>query len=353
MASFPAPIARNPYQAILYRSLRDAGIEVHAAPRLSIGWLRRNAERVSVLHFHWPQEYYRYDRGGAGARMVLSWARTAMFGLRLAAARALGYRIVWTVHQVYPHETESRSQDRLAGMILARSAHALIAHDFRTAQAVTDQLLVAREKIRVIPHGSYEGVYPAGRSREAVRSGLGISADAFVVLSFGQIRRYKELTLLLDAFEQAHIEGGVLLIVGLPLDEDETQRLEAISRNATNVVTILEYVPDNCVAELFAASDVFGSARLDGGTSGALVLALSLGLPVVAAKCPAYDDLTDHGEAGWLFAPGTKDSLASALRSAATDSVGREAKARRALQRAACLRPSEIAARTAVVLRGD
>ena len=100
MASFPAPIARNPYQAILYRALRDAGIGVHAAPRLSIGWLRRNAERVSVLHFHWPQEYYRYDRGGAGARMVLSWARTAMFGLRLAAARGLGYRIVWTVHQV-------------------------------------------------------------------------------------------------------------------------------------------------------------------------------------------------------------------------------------------------------------
>jgi hypothetical protein len=33
-----------------------------------------------------------------------------MFGLRLAAARGLGYRIVWTVHQVYPHETESRSQ---------------------------------------------------------------------------------------------------------------------------------------------------------------------------------------------------------------------------------------------------
>ena len=178
---------------------------------------------------------------------------------------------------------------------------------------------------------------PAALARLCVLA-WGFPADAFVVLSFGQIRRYKELTLLLDAFEQAHIEGGVLLIVGLPLDEDETQRLEAISRNATNVVTILEFVPDNCVAELFAASDVFGSARLDGGTSGALVLALSLAITMLAAKCPAYDDLTDHGEAGWLFAPGTKDSLASALRSAATDSVGREAKARRALQRAACLR---------------
>ena len=308
VASFPAPISRNPYQTLLYGHLRAEGIEVDAAPQLNVGWLWHRVGRVAVLHFHWPQEYYRYHRGGLAVRLVLSWVRGCLFVLRIVVARLLAYRIVWTVHQIFPHETESRALDRLAGLSLARVAHALVTHDQATAEAVTRELHVAPEKVHVIPHGSYLGVYPGGRSREEMRSALGIRFDAFVVLCFGQVRRYKELTFLMEAFDRAGINGGVLLIVGLPLDPDEARRLKTISRRTTRVVTVLEYVPDNRVAEFFAASDVFCSARLDGGTSGALVLALSLGLPVVAARCPAYVDLTDQGKAGWLFEPGSSSA---------------------------------------------
>jgi uncharacterized protein YciI len=51
----------------------------------------------------------------------------------------------------------------------------------------------------------------------------------------------------------------------------------------------------------------------DGGTSGSLILALSFGVPVVAADRPSYRDLLANGEAGWLFAAGDSESLARAL----------------------------------------
>jgi beta-1,4-mannosyltransferase len=350
IASFPAPIDRNPYQALLYRHLAAEGLVAEGAQRLSLGWLRRNRNRVAALHFHWPEGYYRHDRGGPLARSALSWLRLALFGIRLAAARVLGYRVVWTVHQVYPHETRSRRLDRRAARLLARLSTSLVAHDPGTAAAAARELGARADKIRVIPHGSYIGVYPAGRTRKDLRAELGIESDELVLLSFGQIRRYKDLTLLVEAFSRAGLDSGVLLIAGLPLDENEAKELSTATVGAGRVVTILEYVPDDRVAELYEASDVAVVARGDGGTSGALVLALSMGLPVVAAALPAYEELTGGGRAGWHFRAGDVDSLCSALRAAASDPDERAAKGRAALELAAALSWPEAAARTAELL---
>src|SRR5205085_7129254 len=106
-------------------------------------------------------------------------------------------------------------------------------------------------------------VYPAGRSREDLRAELGIQSDALVLLSFGQIRRYKDLTLLVEAFSRAGLDRGVLLIAGLPLDESEAKELSGATVRAGRVVTVLEYVPDDRVAELYEASDVAVVARGD------------------------------------------------------------------------------------------
>jgi beta-1,4-mannosyltransferase len=350
VASFPAPIGRNPYQALLYRHLAEEGTLVEGPPRLSLGWLRRNRGRVAALHFHWPEGYYRHERGGRTLRVALSWLRLVLFGIRLAAARVLGYRVVWTVHQVYPHETRSRRLDRRAARLLARVSDFLIAHDSGTAAALVRELGAPDDKIHVIPHGSYIGVYPKGRGREDVRAELGIGSDAFVLLSFGQIRRYKDLMLLVESFARADLDRGVLLIAGLPLDQSEAHRLTTTTAGSGRVVTVLEYLPDERVAELFDASDVAVISRGDGGTSGALILALSMAVPVIAAALPAYEELTGNGRAGWHFRPGDVDSLCAALRAAASDPDERATKARAALERASALSWAEAAARTAELL---
>ena len=106
------------------------------------------------------------------------------------------------------------------------------------------------------------------------------------------------------------------------------------------------------MAELFRASDVAVTARNDGGTSAALILALSLGVSVVAAARPAYEELTGGGRAGWHFEPGDVESLADALRSAAADPKERVGRARAGLAQARALKWPAIAARTAAVFRG-
>jgi glycosyltransferase involved in cell wall biosynthesis len=168
--------------------------------------------------------------------------------------------------------------------------------------------------VQVLPHPAYLDVYPPGRSRARVRESLGIPGDAFVYLAFGHIRAYKELAVLLQAFARLPV-GARLIVAGKPIDRSAADQVRAAAAADPRIVPLLEFIPDSSVAELFAAADCAVVARSDGGTSGAIVLALSLGVPVVADA--AYADVVD--DAGWLATtPGT-NGLATALAQAAAD----------------------------------
>jgi beta-1,4-mannosyltransferase len=353
LASFPPVLATNPYQRLLYEQLTALGIPLAPAERFRLGPLRRMRSVVRYLHFHWPQSYWRHQHGPAFLRGPLSLAKIGVFGLRLAGARALGYRILWTVHQVSPHEVADERVDRLGARVLARFSHVLVAHDEATVEEVRTKLGRAGERVAVVPHGSYVGVYPAGRGRDAVRSELGLDRRTTVFLAFGDLRAYKAVELLLDAFRAAPLDDAVLLVAG----SDRVGRGAAVTAAAEadpRIRPLLGFVPDTRVAELFTAADVAVVARGDGGTSGSLILALSMAVPVVAARRPAYEDLTGNGAAGWLFEPDDGASLAAALAEAEeAGSAERRRRGREGRKQVELARWSDIGARTAALLRGD
>ena len=347
IASLPPVLEANPYQRLLYAELARGGLELEPRPRLKLGWLRRHRRTVGVLHFHWPEAYYRYGhRKRDGLR---SWPLLALFAVRLAAAKALGYRIAWTIHQVRPHETASPILDRLGSRVLAAFSDVLIAHDASTAREA--QARFGPADVHVIPHGSYVGVYPAGRPRAAIRAELGIDPASFTFLCFGDLRAYKEVELLLDAFSAADLPDATLVLAGGARSE-RLARLAQEAERDPRVRTRLGFVPESGVAELFAACDAAVLPRGDGGTSGSLILALSLGLPVVAARTRSYVELTDGEASGWLFTPGDRDSLRLALEAAAADAVDARRRGANALRRAELLAWPEIGDRTARLFTG-
>jgi glycosyltransferase involved in cell wall biosynthesis len=322
IASFPPFLEANPYRSLLYRELGERGFPLVPTLRLRLRWLWRERRSVGFLHFHWPEGYWRHDRGRESLRIPLSHVRLWLYGSRLLAARALGYRIVWTIHQVYPHERGDRRLDRQGARLLARLSHHLIAHDAATAEAARAELGVRSRSIEILPHASYVGVYPSGRSRRSVREELGLGDDQFVFLSFGNLRAYKRLDLLLEAFQASSLPRAALVVAGEASDPAEGERVLAAAGADPRVRPLLGRVDDERVAELHAASDVAVLTRSDSGTSGALVLALSLGVPVIAARTRIAEEQTGGGRAGWLFEPDDAGSLRSALEDAAAAEPG-------------------------------
>ena len=299
----------NPYLRLLYSHLAEQGFEAFEAPAFSLKWLWRSRTSVGFLHFHWPESLYRYGQGPAPLRPLLSRVKLALFASRLAAARLLGYRLVWTIHQVFPHELVDRAVERRGARLLARACNLLVAHDDWTAAHARSELTNRPKKIAVVPHGSYLGVYPEGRARSDVRNELGLPQDSFVFLCFGELRAYKEIELLLAAFSSSSLPCARLVIAGNAKISTVASAVRVASVNDSRIVSALGFVPDEQVAELFHACDAAVVARGDPGTSGSLILALSLGLPVVAADMPTARELTRGGTAGWLFRPHDVSSL--------------------------------------------
>ena len=363
IAAFPPRILqdRNPYARLLYREMELIGFETVDSSPLKLDWLLRARRDVDILHFHWdPQQRYvkrspdklttllrrlRQDR-------LVPWWDTLSFVTLLATARALGYRLIWTIHEIRPHESDHARHDMMASRALAQLSHLLIAHDSATAERARDVLRLPAAEIHVVPHGSYVGVYPSGRSRGTVRSELGVPADAFVFLAFGHLRAYKELPLLVEAFISLPSPSARLIIAGVPWDAGIRREMTSATERDSRIQLMLEPVPVERVEELFSACDAAVFPRSDGWTSGSLILAMSLGIPVVAARQSTYADLMDGEESGWLFEPGDVSSLRSCMLAAAADHDAAQRKGSTALSRARRMTWSATAEMTADLIAG-
>lgn len=339
----------NPYGALLYAAMQrergDVTVALVGGGRLdtlafpAIAAVRR-LRGFRIAHLHWldfslPQRIPMHDR------LSLAWSRVCIATLRL-----LGYRIVWTVHNVVPHERRT-SNDFAVARDVARTAAAVIVHSRQTVE----QMRVAglrTERTTVVPHASYVGVYPAEIEAGDARAQLGIGADDFVVLFFGAVRRYKGVEDLVAAFTGLRLPHARLLVVGRC--DDDPAFCDALERLAGDGVDMrLGYVDDRDVASYFAAADAVCLPFRSLTTSGSALLALSFGRPIVAPRIGSVADLPR--DVGWLYDPDDPDGLANSLLEAAADPERRAASGRAALDYARSLTWEASAARTLDVYR--
>ena len=350
VAQFPPPgRTTNPYGELLYAALAERGFPRVYVPGPTFRSLWRFRRTVRFLHFQWrPDKYYApclARRTAVGAFRVLAVIQLCRFGLWLACARALGYEVVWTIHDVRARRWAGI--DRAGRALLARASSTLLAHN----DAIADRLraeLGKQLRIDIIPHGSFQGVYAPGRAAGEIRAALGISPDVFVLLSFGQLRADKEVGALLDAFASVAAPEVCLVIAGVTSHRSTRRSLERAAVQDGRIRVIAGDIPDDRVAELFEIADAFVLARSEVWTSGSLVLALSLGVPAVAARLAPVVDLLGDEEAGWLFAPGDIDSLAAALTRAASDPASAAEKRAAARRRGADLPSWDVVAQQTI-----
>jgi beta-1,4-mannosyltransferase len=293
----------NQYLSRLTAALKEAGVSVSAvrlAP-VAVAWMF--ARGMRAIHVHWPEYLVRpFTTTPAGA--LLNAVRLVRLAAGLGACRLLRIRVVWTVHNLGPHEADASWAAFRAYALVARAADVFVAHSRAAAERTQSRFPRAGGRLVVAPHGNYVGAHPAASaSRTAVRARYGVAPDAFLLLAFGQVRRYKrlaELSRAVAAIDEVNVQ---LLVAGAALEDGLAGELESVAAGGGRVHLHLSRVPGEEVAELHAASDaaVFNHAELF--SSGALLLALSQGLPVVTAQSDAAREL-----AGWPAVSTFQDS---------------------------------------------
>ena len=269
----------------------------------------------------------------------------------LALARLRGRKVVLTLHNVRPHE--GGAWQRWLYRSVFRLAHHFIVHSQRNAETLTAIYPAAAGRVGIIPHGLLSVREMRDLSKQEARRQLGLALDRPVILFFGNIRPYKGLDVLLQAFRRVLDQGqeATLVIAGQPWDDFAPYR-RLIEQSALDghVRTWLEYVPEERVEAFFAAADlaVFPYTHFD-SQSGAATLALSFGVPILVSDVGALPELVDDPRA--VVPANDPVALADGIRAILTDDALRNKLATDARRIASQLDWGTIAQRTAELYR--
>ena len=329
----------NPYGGLLARAMREVGVELQAGhpETLTKGWLHENQGEIDVLHLNWPN--YMYDAPDLAGGLV----RCSEMIDNLALARLLGYRIVWTVHNLYPHESNSRELDHLAQTAITHLANAVIVHCDHARQLVRKHFH-RTEGVFVVDHGNFMYPYPNEASREEARQRMGLNDDNFVFFYFGNVRRYKGIERLLEVFQSLPGEHLRLLLGAKFYTEYGEEVVASVPQSEHRVILRpSRHFANEEFQYLFNAGDVGIFPFLEVLTSGSVITAFSFGLPVIVPSVGCLTELVPP-EAGIIYDPKDDEGLRKSMLAIQEREIGPMRTA--AMERALSLDWSQIAKRT-------
>ena len=310
----------NPYQQLLYGALEARGWDVHycdgpsasqtvnvLAKPFMLAWHRARGFRL--LHVHW---IYDFSVPWARSSDIAKWLLHIWFRAYLLVARALGIRIVWTAHNLIPHD-KVFADDRGARRTLVGEAQAVIA---LSAASVVELASIGAQDVRVIPFGAYGNGHNTPEVSSAARCALGLRHDDFVVVFVGRVERYKGVLDLIAAIPRIDTRRRVRVLVGGECrDADLRSELEAAVGDETCCRLRLDWLSDSDLENYLHAADVAVFPFHAVTNSSSVVLALCHGVPVVV---PSLQSLSDIPRSCGIWYDGSDtDGLANALGRAA------------------------------------
>jgi len=308
----------NPYTGLLYAAVEQLDVRVTE-------FTPRNALRGSydLWHLHWPDDFLSYPSPVKATAYV--GAELALMG----AARARGTRIVWTIHDLGPHESPHPWLEPPFWSLFLPMVDGYITLS-EHAQQVALRRFPSLRKVpgTVVPHGHYRSAYPPPVPQDQARRQLGIAPEATVAAYVGRIRPYKNVPHLVRTFRALDEEAARLIVAGNPSRQALERRVRDTARGARRIQLDLRFIPDEHIPTLLGASDLVVLPYADVLHSGSALLALSFDRPVLVPDVGAMGELREAVGSEWVYTYDgelTPRHLEDALQTARTEPRGARA----------------------------
>lgn len=306
-----APLAQiNPFQRLLYCRAAQAGYAivpaVHFADLASVNWQGR-----SVIHLHWLASVL------AGSEtQEETHERLSAFEQELVRWHHAGHKILWTLHNVLPHNTRfPEAEIALRRLLVAHSdaIHILSDQSVEEARKYYD---VPDEKVFFVPHPTYEGWYSNVGDVSAARLDLGIEPHDFTFLNFGALQPYKGVLRLVEAFQALKqrypLKRFRLIIAGNPADKEYVGKILHAVADVPEIRVIQSVMQEKEIQTLFNAADVLVAPYIKTLNSGVSLLAATFRKPLVAPNVAGVAQ-TFANDGGLLYSDSKGDHLLDAM----------------------------------------
>ena len=317
------------YVALLSRALREAGHEVKVVsftrqyPSLlfpgktqdDVGpeTIRVDSERLidSIGPWSWFRAARRIRDIAPDLVVFKYWMPFfgPAYGTIARRLRRAGIRTCFLLDNVLPHEP--RPGDRA----LTRYALAPVDCFIAQSRSVAEDLKRFRPHapLAEVPHPVYD-IFGPPADRDQARRRLGVTASE-VALFFGFIRRYKGLLDLLRAVALVPRERDFQLLVGGEFYEDDKPYRDLIRELgiADRVVLHDRYIPNEEVADFFAAANVTVLPYVSATQSGIVQIAFHFDRPVITTDVGGLAEVVRPGVLGEVIPPGDPQRLAETI----------------------------------------
>ncbi len=296
------PVARmNPFQGLLYSAFWDEGFALTPVAKANkfdkLIALKDYASTVAV-HLHWHSTVL----AGASTRREAR-DRLAEFQDQLGQFKESGGQLVWTVHNLLPHDATFIDEEIELQSFIADSSDVIHTMSHGAAESMSGLLELNAERILMAPHPSYIGAYENYVGRHEARVTLGLRRDDTVYVILGALKPYKGLQEFLTGFGEFVAHAGAshkLIIAGEPDGSEEIAEFLRTCKRHPNVLVDDRKIPAGLVQYYMNAADFAVVPYLRSLNSGAALLGASFGLPVIASRQGSLPEILDPAFAEFL-----------------------------------------------------
>jgi glycosyltransferase involved in cell wall biosynthesis len=243
--------------------------------------LTRSALRFkpTVICLDWIHQY------SLAPGLIQSLIKSILFALDIILVKLLFRpKLIWTIHNLQHHDLRPRGIERWISAFFASHCTRIRILGSGVEQTVADYLKIPVSKCTVLPEGPYIGWYPEGQSRESARKELNINNNDRVWLYLGNLRPYKGVEDLMEAFLKTEPKGHQLIIAGNPWNKGYAGSLFEKAHGHDNIRIHAKSVPDDKLQTFFAAADLVVLPFRHVLNSGSVLLAMGFGKAVVAPE---------------------------------------------------------------------
>lgn len=262
-------------------------------------------QKPDYIHFDWIESYYtrRY--------LWMTILNIPVFLLQIIFCRIMNIKLVHTMHNLFPHDSEIHSIHRFVQKIFLKQLTWIRVFSYETIQKASQLFKIPEQKFSAVPEGSYITYYPNTTEKYQAKKKLQLPAEKTVVLFFGTLRRYKGIKELIQVFKQLRKQNTILLIAGRGIDRTY---LKELHQEADDTIRIDDtFIEKENVQFYFAAADLVVLPFLEIENSGSAILAMGFSKAIVAPQSGVLQHRLQM-QAQLLYAEGClQQKLAEAL----------------------------------------
>lgn len=245
-------------------------------------------KKNTILHYHWLE--FQNVRALLGMPYKL---------LCIALYKLFGGKIVWTIHNLTPHDKKYLKLHSMIHHWMAKRASVLHVHSSAVLPMVSNYLKVDKHKIIVLKHPEFPSEeLSKAEAQSAFLSNYGdgkTSLKSPVFIIFGGISEYKGVREIIEILSSQEKEFS-LIIAGYVKVGQENLHNFIIDKTIDDqrVIYVPTFIPEEHYPQLLGSSDICIFNYDEILTSGGVEMALAYHKKIIAPNLGCLQDLKNN-----------------------------------------------------------